>query len=129
MKKIAFFWYVFALALSSHAETRLSDCQKESSATNESLPMRVTKYLTIVSTVCLPTKPRPIFSYHMKLDFEKSRVDSNMLPSVRVAQVNALCTTPLQRNMLTIMDIQYEYVDSTEKYVGKNLISITDCAK
>lgn len=118
---------IFIFNISSVSASLLGECNSAASIINRSSPQAVDQYTTLLNAICYQDAGAVVLQYRNRVGLPSGSVDQSKLNSLKPGMISMWCTDPTQRATLNLVDIQYTYVDSSGKYIGKIDIKKRDC--
>ena len=114
--------FIFLVAFSSAAfaaNSSLEQCNKLASAMNKQFPMAIDKITIIENTLCIPSNGAVALRYHYTIKVPSNSVtQSDLTLKLREQQLAGWCTSPDQRYLINLFNIEYLYKDQTGAYIG-----------
>jgi hypothetical protein len=122
--KYVFFCFLFLFTVKAVADP-LKVCQEGSAAVNATLPLQVNQYSVLRTSKCGIIDGSVIFMFTVVTDILSSQAQIN---ASRYYVVNGLCTNPMLREKLNIMNMSYTYYKSSGVYIGEMVVTSRDCS-
>ena len=120
---------VLLLTLPVAAQARVSykACQERASIDSAQYPQRIDKDTTITGVSCKQAEGRVIYVYDNKLDAPRSQLPKGAMKRKALAIRSLLCTKPSLTALLKLVDMEYTFYDSENKFIGTITNRIEDC--
>ena len=119
--------FIFLIFFSTHSYAgSLFECKALVKETNKNMPMQVNKITKIKSVGCIDGKP-PTIQYLNQVDVNASKNLITTVKSSRLNQLNFWCTSPEQRAVMNIYNIEYKYTDKSGRYIASNRFNKSQC--
>jgi len=118
-----------AINFSVHADL-LSDCNTIAASINKSAPIAVDEITTLFNAMCSLDGQVVTLVYRETLSVQTGAVNqAKITANLRPKFVQGWCSDPDQLKSLSLYNVQYNYIDTAGKYIGKLDITKRDCRR
>jgi len=106
---------------------RMDFCRKIANLENKNMPATVDSLTTALNMNCKYNGNRvvAVYTYQGGLDKSNYKIDNRVINIKK----NMLCSNPVTRKLLNIVDIEHENYDVNYEYIGSITVTRKDCLK
>jgi hypothetical protein len=125
-------WKLYALVIvaMTSVDARadlLQDCNGVASQINRSTPQQLDRVTKLMNSTCVAVGRAVRLIYMNEVSVPNGSINQSALDGMRPRMVQAWCTDPDQRRLISLVDIQYSYSYPDGRLIGKINLTRRDC--